>query len=52
LYKNRKETAIYTKREKVHKTLQKRRIHKVENKYTKQENKHTKNIKKKRKSSN
>jgi len=30
LYKNRKETAIYTKAETIHKTIQKHRIHKIE----------------------
>jgi len=37
LYKNRKEAVIY-KEETNHKTLQRRRLHKIENKHTKQEN--------------
>jgi len=39
-----KQTDIYN-RKKTHKTIQKHRIHKTENKYTKQENKHKSNIK-------
>jgi len=35
LFKNRKEPAIY-KGETIHKTTQKHRIHKIENKFTKQ----------------
>ena len=42
--KNRKETAVY-KGETIHKTIQKYRIHKIENKYTEQENILKKNIK-------
>jgi hypothetical protein len=35
---------LYTKREIIHKTVQKCRIHKIESKYAKQENKHKKDI--------
>jgi hypothetical protein len=42
---------LYTKGETIHKTTQKHRIHKIENKRRKQENKHDKNIKR-HKSSN
>jgi len=42
---------LYTKREPIHKTTQKHRIYKIENKYTKQENRHKYNIKR-HKSSN
>jgi hypothetical protein len=37
---------LYAKGETIHKTIQKHRIHKIENKNTKQENKRKKNIKK------
>jgi hypothetical protein len=40
-----KETAVY-KGETIHKTIQKHRIHKTENKHIKPENKHKNNIKK------
>jgi hypothetical protein len=42
-----KETDIYIQRGggNTHKTIKKHRIHKTENKYTKQENKHKNNIK-------
>ena len=36
---------LHTKGETTHKTIQKHRIHKIENKHTKQENKHEKNNK-------
>jgi len=46
-FKNRKETAIYERRNnKQYNTIQKHRLHKIENKITKQENKHKKNIQK------
>ena len=37
---------LYTKVEKIHKTIQEHRIHKTENKHKKQENKYKKNIQK------
>jgi hypothetical protein len=36
---------LYTKGKTTHKTIQKRRIHEIENKHTKQKNKSKKNIK-------
>jgi len=45
LYKNRIQTTVYSKGETKYRTIQKRRIHKVENKYTKQGNKLQKNVK-------
>jgi hypothetical protein len=51
MYKNRKETAIYKRRNNTQ-TTQKHRIHKIEKKLTKHGNIHDKNIKKKNKSSN
>jgi hypothetical protein len=50
LYRNRKETAVYRRRNNTQK-IQKHGVHKIENQHTKQENKHKKNIKN-RKSSN
>ena len=40
IYKNKKETAIYTKGETIHKTIQKHRIHKTGNKRKKNIKKH------------
>jgi hypothetical protein len=42
-----KSSYVYTKGETIHKTIQEHRIHKIENKYTKQENigkKNNKNV--------
>jgi len=51
LCKIRKEAIIYTEGETIHKTIQKHRIHKMENKRAKQENTYKKYIKR-HKSSN
>jgi hypothetical protein len=39
------EKQLYTKGETIHKTIQKHRIHKIENKHTKQDNKHKRILK-------
>jgi hypothetical protein len=42
LAQKREKRQLYTKGERIHKTIPKYRVHQFENKYTKQENKHKK----------